>query len=106
MANGILGSADLGSAIYTSIYEVPEDTYTVCSINLCNRTSAAINIRIVIGTSEIPQDSEYIEFNSVIVANGVLERTGIVLKSGEKVTVYAGNTGVSANVYGIETTTL
>lgn len=106
MANGILASADVTATTLVTLYTVPTDTYTVASINLCNRTANEVTVRIALSTTGTPGNGEYIEYDTSVVANGVLERTGIVLNDGENIVVYAGGTGISANVYGLETPTV
>jgi hypothetical protein len=47
-------------------------------------------------------DADYIEYEVTLPANGVLERTGIVLDTSNGIQVYAGGTGISAVSYGID----
>jgi hypothetical protein len=49
--------------------------------------------------------AEYIEYDSTLLANGVLERTGIVVDAGKLIVVYASAADVSCVVMGIETST-
>jgi hypothetical protein len=65
-----------------------------------------VTARIALATSGTPSDAEYLEFDSTILAKGVLERTGMVLSAGQRVVVYGSNTGISAIVTGIETSTV
>jgi hypothetical protein len=46
---------------------------------------------------------EYIEFETVLLAKNVLERTGIVLAATQKIVVLSSQASVSAVVVGIET---
>ena len=106
MATGILGTADLAATSNTTLYTVPSDTFTVANINMCNRTSSAVTVRIALAASGTPGDAEYIEFDTEIPAKGVLERTGIVLDAAKNIVVYSNTTSVNAVAYGIETSTV
>lgn len=108
MATGRLGAADLSATTYTTVYTVPASTFSVVTINLCNRNATSVTVRIAITTTggpAAPSSSEFIEYDSTLVANGVLERTGIVMDAGKIVSVYTTTGSVSATVFGIETST-
>jgi|TARA_B110000495_G_C22770314_1_gene450805 hypothetical protein len=105
MATGILGVANLAAATDTSVYTTPADTFSVVSVSLCNRGGSAAQVRIAVSSSGTPNDADYLEFDSQISANGVVERTGIVLDAGKIVVVRSNAVNVSAVCMGIETST-
>ena len=103
MATGRLGNAALSATQYTSIYS-NATTYAVCSVNICNQNATSITIRLAITTTPTaPATADLIEYQTVIPAYGVLERTGLVLANGQAISAYASSTNVSVVVYGIET---
>ena len=106
MATGRLGTADLAATTLTTLYTCPATTFTVASVSICNRTASPITVRLALASAATPTNAEYIEYDTTIAANQVLERTGIVMDAGKLIVVRASTTGISAVAYGIETTTV
>lgn len=105
MATGILGQEALAATTNTTVYTVPADTFSVVTVNICNRNSNARNVRIALAGTGTPDNSEYIEYDTEIQGNGVLERGGIVIGATKNIVAYASSTDVTVNVFGIETPT-
>jgi hypothetical protein len=109
MATGRLGTANITTATTnTTIYTVPSNTFAVVSLNIANRSgSTAATVRIALSSTATPAADEWIEYDSSLVANGVLERTGIVMDAGKYLVVYVSSATptVSCVCYGIETST-
>jgi hypothetical protein len=110
MATGRLGIANITTTADTTVYTVPASTFSVVSVNIVNRSSSAsAQIRIAVSNLTTPVAAEYIEYDSALVANGVLERTGIVMDitNGKYLVVSTptATPSLSVVVYGIETST-
>ena len=108
MATGRLGIANITTTADTTVYTVPASTFSVVTVNVVNRSSsAAADIRIAVASSATPAAGEYIEYDADIVANGVLERTGIVMDAGKLIVVQTptATPSLSVVVMGIETST-
>ena len=104
--NGILASESLAAVTYTPIYGPPVDTFSVVTVNICNKNATAINIRIAFAQDpSIPAAGDYIEYNTQILPNGVLERSGIVIENGRTIYAYSTSANTDVVVYGIETAT-
>jgi len=108
MATGRLGTANITTTANTTIYQVPISTFAVVSVNIVNRSSASsCSIRIAISTTASPGVDEYIEYDSSLVANGTLERTGLVMDASKYLVVQTPTATPTLSVvaYGIETST-
>jgi hypothetical protein len=108
MPTGRLGTADITTTSNTTIYTCPAATFAVISVNIANRSSSiATDIRIAVSSTGTPSLDEFIEYDSELVANGVLERTGLVLDAGKQLVVSTttGSSTLSVVAYGIETST-
>ena len=103
MASGVLGRVPLASTTLTTVYTVPVGNVAYLNINLANRTSASAAVRVALAqTAASPLDSEYIEYETNLSGNGVLERTGLILGAGWSVVAYSDKANVSVQAYGIE----
>jgi hypothetical protein len=108
MATGRLGIANITSTADTTIYTVPSGTFSVVSVSICNRnTTTAATIRVAICSSATPAPGEYIEYDTSLVASGVVERTGLVMDAGKILVVQVSSASptISVVAMGIETST-
>ena len=107
MPTGRLGTADLTATTNTTVYTCPATTFAVASVSICNRNATTVTVRLGLSATATPGLDEWIEFDSSLVANGVLERTGIVVDAGKLIVVQTttATPALSVVAYGIETST-
>lgn len=103
MASGRLGAADLSATTNTTVYTCPASTYAVVAVNVCNRAATGMTVRLAVADADSPNAAEYIEYNTSVFGNNVLERTGIVLSASQRIVAYSSAANVSVVVVGIET---
>lgn len=102
MATGVLGQAAPAATTNTTVYTVPAATVAVATVSISNTTVSPIAVRLAVASSGTPTTSEFIEYDTIIAANGVLERSGIVMNPSEAVVVFASAAGLAVSVYGYE----
>lgn len=102
MAAGKLGSANLVAATDTLLYTVPANTVATVNIRVTNRNASSIAVRVAIGMGAAPAATDYIDYDTPVGANCMLEDTGIACSAGEKIWVRSDLTNVSARVHGFE----
>ena len=110
MANGILGSVDLIPNNYTGVYLVPADTFSVVTVSICNKNSTSITVRLAVAKEDpsgttLPAADDYLEYETTILPNGVLERSGIVVNANRQIYAHSSASSTVVMVYGIETAT-
>ena len=103
MATGRLGAVELTAGANSTVYTVPASTYSVVTVSFCNRANTAAALRLAVASADTPTNAEYVEYDTEILAKGVLERTGLVLDAGKKIVAYSSADATSVVVMGIET---
>ena len=104
MASGILGQI-VGTGSEADVYTVPSNTLSVVNVSIINNDSSnneTVVLRLV-NSADTSAAKHNLE-NMSVVSNGVVERTAIVMSSGDKITMNASS-DVSISVYGIEEST-
>ena len=100
MASGKLGSADLTATTDTLLFtaDVTPQTFNV---RFANRNAAAVKVSVAIGTGASPATADYVDYGVTVLANGILEDTGLVASSGEKIWVRSDTANVSVRAHGM-----
>lgn len=97
----ILGTALPAANTLATLYEVPAGYRAVVNLGVCNRGTTA-TVRVAVSASATPAESEFIEFDTKLVANDVLERTALSMAAGQKLFISANSANVAFNAWGIE----
>lgn len=101
MSSGILGSYDLIAGVSQAIYVSDKTGGTVLTVNLCNRNSFSTTIRVAISSSQTsPLSSDWIEYDTPLPANAVLERSALIIPPGKYLVVRSVFGGISAVCWG------
>lgn len=107
MASGILGKAALVANTPTTIYTVPLNAeFTTLNINIVNTSQdpdAETKVSVAITKATNATMADYIEYNVLIPQlGGIIERTGLICSSEEKIIVTSTTSNVTVRVNGIE----
>ena len=100
MASGKLGSADLAAATDTLLFTAGATPQTF-NVRFANRNGASVKIRVAIGTGGAPAVADYVDYDLTVQPNGILEDTGLVASSGEKVWARSDTANVSVRAHGM-----
>jgi hypothetical protein len=93
MSSGRIATVDMPAGVNTVIYTMPAGMIQELIVGICNRNDSDVKIRLAFTDGDIePTDADYLEYDTIIRANGVLERTGIAL-NGEQVLIGYSDTG-------------
>ena len=102
----VLGQLDPSATTTTTLYTVPNlDQTTVSSINVCNRTSGALTFRLSVHVAGAGADNkQFIYYDKSVSATDTFSAVlGLTLNQSDVVKVYASGTGLSFNMFGVET---
>jgi len=101
-----LGQVATPATTLTTLYTVPASTSTVVStISVCNRGSSSTTFRIAVRTNgDAINDKHYLYYDVSISANDSFASTiGVCLSATDVVSVYAGNSNLTFQIFGEET---
>ena len=94
------GTAMPAANTLTKLAQVPAGLSAVVNLNACNTGVSDAKIRFAISSKEIPDPSEYYEWDANLSPTDVLERTALSLSSGYAIFVYATTSTVAFNAHG------
>lgn len=102
MPTGILGQSNPAANTDTTVYTVPSSVAATFNVNVVNQSGTPVSVNLALTAAASPTASEYIEFQTILPGNGVLERGGLVAQTGKRVVVNCSNASCSVAVYGFE----
>lgn len=100
--SGILGTFDLKGGVTQSICVGDTDQFTTANISICNRHNVAVKIKLALtSAANTFEAAKFIEYDTVLLPKGVLERSAVIVPSNTYVTIWSDYSNVSAVAYGI-----
>jgi hypothetical protein len=102
----VLGQAAPAATTDTEFYLVPDLAMTtVSSLVICNRSALAATFRVRVAVADATiANEQYLFYDAAIAANTTFSVVlGLTLSETDKVYVYASSTGLSFNMFGVET---
>jgi hypothetical protein len=102
MASGILGQSNPAASTNTTVYTVPASVTASFTISVVNTGGIPVTVTVAISATGTPGAAEYIEYQTQLPPNGVLERSGIVAQASKNIVVNCSTANCSVSVYGFE----
>lgn len=101
----VLGQVNPSAATLTTLYTVPSNYSAVAStLTVCNQAASGTTYRIAVRPAGATvENKHYIAYDGAVPANDTIGLTlGLTLSSTDIVSVYAGTSTVSFNLFGSE----
>ena len=102
----VLGQAAPTTTATTDLYTVPNlNQTTVSSLVVCNRTGGALTFRVSVHVAgAAASDEQYLYYDKTVAANDSFTAVlGLTLNQSDEVKVRASASGLSFNMFGVET---
>lgn len=102
----VLGQLAAAATTSEALYTVPSLAMTTAStLMVANRTAASITFRVSVHVAgAVAADKQYIFYDVPLAANSSLSVTiGLTLAEADVVKTYASASGLSFNLFGVET---
>lgn len=101
----VLGQVSPAANALTQLYVVPAATsVTASTLSICNGNSSSVTYRVSVQKAgDTDNIKQYLFYDSTLSKNNSFFATlGITLAAGDKVMVYASNTNVAFQLFGVE----
>lgn len=102
----VLGQLEAAATTPEDLYTVPETAVTTTSsLTVCNRTGGALSFRLSVRVAgEGADNKQYLYYDKNVPANDTIALIlGLTLGHTDVVTTYASATGLTFNLFGVET---
>lgn len=102
MASGRLNAVDLSAGVNTLLYTMPGGRAMNVSVRIANRNDDDVLIRLALldGDLSTLADEDYLEYDSVLRANGYIEHEIISMSQKQSLVGYSSLGNVSVQVGG------
>jgi hypothetical protein len=106
MAGTRFGALDLAAATYTVLMEGPAGFDSTVNVRFVNRNATTVVIRLAmvddVSATAIASltNDDFLEYDTPIIGNSVLENTGLVVPEGYSLVVRSDTTAVTSMAYG------
>ena len=102
MANGVQNALKPGATTWTSLVTGPA-TGVVVNLSICNESGSDDTTYVAVVPNGATRGSQHnIEGGTTVTAKTVIERTGIVLASGDTIQVYSNSGHISYVAWGVD----
>ena len=102
------GALDLAATTNTFLMSSPSGSDCTVNVSFANRNSTEVMIRLALVDEVMAtavanlSDEDYLEYDTEILGNEVLERTGIVVPEDHSLVVFSNTASVSVIAYGFQ----
>ena len=102
MANGVQNALKPGATTWTTLVTGPT-AGVVVNLSICNENSSDDTTYVAVVPNGATRGSQHnIEGGTTVTAKTVIERTGIVLASGDTIQIYSGGGNLSFVAWGVD----
>lgn len=102
MASGRLSAVDLLAGVNTLLYTMPGGRAMNVSVRIVNRNTEDVTIRLALldGDLSTLADEDYIEYNTILRANGYIEHEVISMSQLQTLVGYSDTSNVTFQIGG------
>lgn len=100
MPSGLLATVDIKAGLDTLIYQAPGGRALNVNIRICNRNDFDVLIRLAVTAGDLENlgVADYNEYDTILRANGNIERSGVSLAQNQSIVGYSDTGNVSFQV--------
>ena len=92
MPSGILATVDIKAGVDTLLYTMPAGTARKLTVNICNKNTSDVLIRLVAADISLEHDT-------ILRANGMIEKTEVALGGEQTLRGYSNSSNVHFAVW-------
>lgn len=102
MPSGLLAAVDIEAGVSTLIYQAPGGRAFNVTVRICNRNDSDVKIRLALVSGDLGDlaGADYIEYDTILRANGIIERSTISMSQQQSLIGYSDTGNVSFQVGG------